>query len=412
MAVEIRKLSCDAIPNVLILETTGMYAQYLFHAEQSFRYLLQKKHRQVSSSVMLSFFKTDAGKQMKNGGDLRTACLIGPLKSAIYTHHSTSDGRGRRSYFLTVGGLKELMDVLPDQDPIAKQKVIDCLEQCDGGSVSSSHVSETGGGVGICDDEDGIFDEIFTSGCGGAASNANAVNQNELTDVRLSMYQAFADNAVLKSRIQIKEAEMKTREAEIQTKDEQIKAREAEIKHTAVVCDLKLQYKDEVHMLKAQLKEKEIEVLRLQLAGYERRGQDTHRGRLERDGSSAKKPMRYASVLSGTGGQPMDEELAVGVQSPVAPHGPVSLKRVEDAKLLKDFVQKFLVSADLMNVVGSDEIKLKFEEHIGKQFDSGFYQLIGGVLSEVIPSAERMRNSKMRGYRGVKFVLNGVAGPQ
>ena len=99
---------------------------FFMHSAQVFMILLNKKSRRAASAPMHAFFES---KKMENGGDLRTAMMKGPLTSTVYTHPLGPNGGGTASYFVSLEGVKLIMDELPNQDENARTMYRNLFEE-------------------------------------------------------------------------------------------------------------------------------------------------------------------------------------------------------------------------------------------------------------------------------------------
>jgi len=119
-------MHCHLIPDLPILSVGGDQKAYFVHAGHIFKKLLNKKTRQGAAAAMHSFFES---KQMQNGGDLRASLERGPLTSMIYMHSVGRHGGGVPSYFLSLEGVKKIIDELPGQDEAIKMTYRDLFSE-------------------------------------------------------------------------------------------------------------------------------------------------------------------------------------------------------------------------------------------------------------------------------------------
>ena len=76
---------------------------------------------------MHTFLKSHAGRSMPHGGDLAEASLKGPLTSMIYTY-LIGVGAAKESNFLTMDGVKLVVETLPNQDENSRRKLSSLLQ--------------------------------------------------------------------------------------------------------------------------------------------------------------------------------------------------------------------------------------------------------------------------------------------
>ena len=100
---------------------------YAAHMQSVIGKLQNKNSNSTANYAMHTFLKSQAGQSLQQGGDLVTAYLAGPLTSRIYTHKLVPNG-STPSLVLTMEGLKEVVNILPDQDESVKSRMLSLLQ--------------------------------------------------------------------------------------------------------------------------------------------------------------------------------------------------------------------------------------------------------------------------------------------
>ena len=127
MAVMVQRLQCAQLPEVSVLGIgSGPTLKYLVHAQQLIGLSINKTVRGTANLAMHTFFKSDAGRSMEQGGDLVTAFCQGPLTAKIYTHQLGAVAT-KPSFFVTIEGAKTILNTLPNQDDSVKQRLLTLL---------------------------------------------------------------------------------------------------------------------------------------------------------------------------------------------------------------------------------------------------------------------------------------------
>lgn len=213
MALSIQRLHCVQLPEVAIIGVDSVPPIYLAHAQQVIKCLLQTQSRHIASASLSSFLKTEAGKKITKGGDVKTASLIGPLKEMLYTYKLGLNGGGSPSHFLTVDGVRHLLQELPNQDDSARERFRSIFEDCV--QQTSFFLPAT---IEQCSNDnecDYGIENIFTSGCGPSGGNEqNVVTEKVWYETQLTCYQSFADGRILAARLVAKDAEIAKERAE------------------------------------------------------------------------------------------------------------------------------------------------------------------------------------------------------
>ena len=128
MAAICQRLQCIQIPDIPIVSIGSDPVIYLAHMQSIIGKLQNKQSSSAANSAMHTFLKSPAGKSIQQGGDLGTAYLAGPLTAKIYTHRFVPNG-ANPSLVLTMEGVKDVVDILPDQDESAKSRIRSLLQE-------------------------------------------------------------------------------------------------------------------------------------------------------------------------------------------------------------------------------------------------------------------------------------------
>jgi len=114
--MEVVRLCCEQLPGVAVLGISqGSSTTYLAHAQQFVGFLRGNMERTGSSRALSSFLKSDSGKVLRenDGGDLLSAIQKGPLNQILYSHPMQPLRKGTTSQFVTIDGMKELLNKFP-----------------------------------------------------------------------------------------------------------------------------------------------------------------------------------------------------------------------------------------------------------------------------------------------------------
>ena len=115
MAAITQRLHCAQLPDVPIVSVGSDPVVYFAHMQQVIGHLQKKTSSRSAYSSMHTFLKSDAGKLMRQGGDLTSAYLAGNLSAMVYTHSLGTNTR-KVSNFLSMEGVKYVVETLPCQD--------------------------------------------------------------------------------------------------------------------------------------------------------------------------------------------------------------------------------------------------------------------------------------------------------
>ena len=201
-----------------------MSRKYFAHAHQ-FVGLLGIMDKRASSQAFRTLLasNSEAGRKIRehNGGDLITAIQEGPLQEGMmmYTHRLIHC-RGSPSVFVTLDGMREIMNELPDANEVVKNKLkkifADYLNHqpntttTTGGPVSPFSFTQATPEQCAKDDADEVIEEIATSteGCvpGNESTTTVVVTQRMWYDVRVSSYESAADKRVLEAQLRANES--------------------------------------------------------------------------------------------------------------------------------------------------------------------------------------------------------------
>jgi predicted GIY-YIG superfamily endonuclease len=141
--MEVIQLPCDQLPGVAMLEIRGggPSSEFLGHAHQFVGLLKGITERRSASKAFHYFLDSEAGTKLKenDGGDLQRAMHEGPLVKMMYTYRLQKH-RGSPSSYVTVAGMLEIMDGLPNTNITTKNKLQEIFANfiAAGGSVPLS----------------------------------------------------------------------------------------------------------------------------------------------------------------------------------------------------------------------------------------------------------------------------------
>ena len=256
----VARLCCAQIPGVCMLGIRGHPTTYLAHAHQFVGFLRGNMERTASARAFRTFLKTEAGRKLKDGGSLISAIRKGALKETMYTYHLRQCGAGVPSVFLTMDGVKEIMEWLPDVDRAVKD-MLDGLFQEFVGNLSFGEAT-----LDQCakDDAEEVLDEIFTDGSRGGHIDEQVVH-DALVDARIINRALAVELMAQTNIIRSKDAVIEAKSAESATE------RSAKIVITKTMDDLVKSKDAEIAALKAAAaKDAEIMDLRMRLLRAER----------------------------------------------------------------------------------------------------------------------------------------------
>ena len=223
MATIIERLHCSQLPNVTIIGIGSDPVTYTAHMQQIIGTLLNKLSSGAANASMHTFLKSNAGKMMQQGGDLVNASFRGPLTAMIYTHRF-GVGAAKESYFLTMEGVKYVVDTLPNPDEDARQRITSLLDEHLLDQSKSKECFQS-----VPDDQNPPSDMEEDCIIDARPNNSLALRTAENRMLRAEL---FAKDELTKTKdaiIEAKETVIQAKETIIQAKDTVIQAKEAEI---------------------------------------------------------------------------------------------------------------------------------------------------------------------------------------
>ena len=119
-----QRLQCPQIPGVPIVAVGSDPVVYTVQMQAIVGKLLNKLSNPAANAAMHSFLRSPPGKTLSKGGDLVSAYRTGSMDAKIYTHPLSGS---KPSYFLTMEGVKDVAELLPNQDDSAKTQLITLL---------------------------------------------------------------------------------------------------------------------------------------------------------------------------------------------------------------------------------------------------------------------------------------------
>ena len=224
MARIIERLQCNQLPGVTILGVGSDPIIYAAHMRQIIGTLLNKISPSSANASMHTFLKSNSGRSMPHGGDLAEASLKGPLTSMIYTHR-IGVGAAKESNFLTMEGVKHVVETLPNQDENSRRKLSSLLEDHlldQGKSKACFQPIPEEQFIHIEADED---DE----NSGGAAQETALIPTKGLYDLKIAFIRSEADKKNLQDKLEFEKerALVEKEKAQLELRMEKEKAQEA-----------------------------------------------------------------------------------------------------------------------------------------------------------------------------------------
>ena len=125
------RLRCEQLPGVAMLGVGNGHGKvYLVHTQQLVGLLKGQMERNACRRAVHAFLDSEAGRILneRDGGDMLAALQRGPLIQMMYTYRLHPREGGRPSGFVTVDGIKELMNGLPGADDTIKHKLREVFE--------------------------------------------------------------------------------------------------------------------------------------------------------------------------------------------------------------------------------------------------------------------------------------------
>ena len=265
--MEITRLHCTQLPDVAILGVGRPPKLYVVHAQHLVALLKGNINRQASSRVFYSFLSSEAGQRLTNGGDLLAAALAGPLKHTMYTHRLNQRGGGSPSYFVTFDGVRDIVNGLPNADPVIAHKLSNIHAEFE----HQFGLQEATPEQCAQDDADEMYDEVFTQGTrpSDGALRLAAAESNRALVAELRA-QTKASIAVINSKDEViallKESAAK--DAAAKATDDLLKAKDTEI---ALLKAWAAKDIEIAHLKASAARDHEIMELRMQLIRAEGR---------------------------------------------------------------------------------------------------------------------------------------------
>jgi hypothetical protein len=158
--------------------------------------------KRASSKAFHAFLDSEAGSILRgnDGGDLLRAMHEGPLGKMMYTYHLQTTRRGSPSSFVTVAGMREIMEGLPNANITVKNKLQEIFAEYLNQSSGSTPLSFEQATPEQCakDDADEGIEEI-------ASDTTIVVTQKMWYEVRFSSFESAAEKRVLEAQLQAKD---------------------------------------------------------------------------------------------------------------------------------------------------------------------------------------------------------------
>jgi hypothetical protein len=207
MAIPIDRLHCVQLPSVAILGVGKDPRIYLAHAQQVISCLLIAQPKRAISTSLSTYLKSEAGKKITMGGDLKSACSTGPLTQMMYTHKLGSNGGGSPSIFLTVEGVRCMLRDLPNQDDLARRRFCAIFEDCvQHMSLLNPATAEQCLNDHECEE---TADEIVTDGyTSPRGQELSVVTERQWYEARLQCIKSHANSKILEADMAKERVEM------------------------------------------------------------------------------------------------------------------------------------------------------------------------------------------------------------
>lgn len=176
-----------------------MPREYFAHAHQFVGLLRGNMDRRSSSKAFHYFLDSEAGSKLResDGGDLLRAMHEGPLGKMMYTYRLHG---GSLSSFVTVAGMREIMDGLPNANITMKNKLQDIFAEYLNQSSGSTPLLFEQATPEQCakDDADEGIEEI-------ASDTTMVVTQKMWYEARFSSFETTAEKRVLEAQLHAKD---------------------------------------------------------------------------------------------------------------------------------------------------------------------------------------------------------------
>jgi hypothetical protein len=207
--MEVLRLRSEQIPEVAFLGVKeGLSTTYLAHAQQFVGVLRGNSERSGSSRALNVFLNSVLGKVLKDqeGGDLLSAIKRGSLDKMLYSYRLKPGEGGAPSKFVTINGMKELLNGVPYVDATVRMK-LDGLYQ--GFSMSNCSFMQATPEQRAKEDEDEEVVEDALGNAGFHESNAVSCIQTERLwhETRLFHYRSTAEKDIMDEKMKVKDME-------------------------------------------------------------------------------------------------------------------------------------------------------------------------------------------------------------
>ena len=238
--MDIARLCCQQLPGIAMLGTNGAPKVYLAHAHHFFGFLMGGLGKSTAYRGFNALMRSEVGRRITLGGDLRNAMQNGSLTEMMYTHRLGTRGGGKQSPFLTIPGMLEIMNGIPAVDENIKRRLRELLE----GYLTDLSFHQATPEQCAHDEVDEVLDEIFTEG-------SQSVTHEGL---RLVTYQYAADNRALAAELMAQTSIVRSKDAVIEAKSAESAAeRSAKIVITKTMDDLIKSKDAEIAALKVEI---------------------------------------------------------------------------------------------------------------------------------------------------------------
>jgi hypothetical protein len=207
--------------------------------------------RTTSSRAFRALLGSDAGRSIRenNGGDLLKAIEEGPLTSMTYTHPlKPRGGGGSPSVFVTVAGMREIMNGLPNADIAVKNRLNDVFSEYLNQSGSFIPLSFKRATPEQCaeDGVDEVVEEIISEGHAQSSETTMVITQQMWYDTRLTCFETNAEKRVLEAQLQAKDyviaanESMKVAEIERERAEKELAQREMQNLKVSTAKDIQI----------------------------------------------------------------------------------------------------------------------------------------------------------------------------
>jgi hypothetical protein len=209
--MEVLRLRCQQIPEVVFLGVEqGPSTTYLAHAQQFVRVLKGNMEQTASSRAFHIFLNSVLGKVLKDqdGGDLLSAMQKGSLDKMLYSYRLKPGEGGAPSKFVTISGMRELLNGIPYVDPVGRQKLDGLYQGFTASNFSFMQASPEQRAQE--DEEEEAVEDIFDSRVvreSNAATCIPPASEKLWFETRLLHYRSLADKEIMEGRLKVKDVE-------------------------------------------------------------------------------------------------------------------------------------------------------------------------------------------------------------